>query len=73
MQWLLVPFFTVICLVACWTNPYLGVSTYLLIGFMMWCFTSDLGTTWWKMLLGWLPALVSLRVREWTKVGRGRG
>jgi hypothetical protein len=53
------------CLGAYWVNPGLGVFAYLFNGLILWVITHDLGTTWWKMLLGWLPALVSPRVRDW--------
>ena len=65
-RWSFIVLSSSICLGASLVNPYLGVFAYFLTGFMLWVITRGLGTTWWKMLLGWLPALVSSRARDWS-------
>ena len=65
-RWSYVVLSSGICLGAYWVGPGLGVFAYLFTGFMLWVITRDLGTAWWKMLLGWLPVLIFGRVRDWT-------
>ena len=63
MNWLVVTLLVVICLVGFLVRWWTGLFAYFFNGLLLWFITSDL-TTWWKMLLGWLPALVSHRVRR---------